>query len=256
MENNRRFFTIEKTVALMAIFLPVLYLIGYFYEAGYLSVYAVSTDFFPRSVADYLTWSFSAISACSVDIWLWVTSHWCDFFILFPFLAIYFFIGVVGAYVSRKSSLNRHGISTRFDKVKRTRGFWFIFFPFGMSVFTIGVFLILLVLMLAIIFSPYVFYKYGEGNAKREIKSFQACGLIDENKNESKLKSGSHMQECIYIYRDDTLVLSGILITADATHAAIWDGKKAVIMESSGKQFEIVRRVFPIPSQAASVTAR
>lgn len=256
MENNRRFLTIEKAVALMAISLPVLYLIGYFYESGYLSVYAVSTDFFPRSVADYLTWSFSAISVCSVDVWLWVTNHWYYLFILLIFLVGYFLIVVFGAYVSRRSSLSRHGISTRFNKVKRTRGFWFILFPFGMSVFTIGVFLILLVLLLALILSPYVFYKYGEGNAKREIKSFQACNLIDENKKQSNLKSGSHMQECVYIYRDDTLVLSGILITADATHAAIWDGEKSVIVELSGKRLDIVKRAFSAHSQISETTER
>lgn len=40
--------------SLMTLSIPVLYLIGYAYDQGYLNAYGINSEFFPRSFQDYL----------------------------------------------------------------------------------------------------------------------------------------------------------------------------------------------------------
>lgn len=240
---NKSFLS-EIAIPIMVIFLPVFYLIGYFYESGYLSAYGVSSEYFPRDVPDYLTNSFGVIFRGVCDFWLWL----CDnplFYIWVGLIALcYIFTLVVVTYIIKNTKCSIEKINGMVDGFKRTRLFWFVVIPLSSPFFVVAAIIFIVSLLIVLMLAPLAFYFYGINCAHLEMNDFKYCpssGDIDVVGASVNADGYQYLKKCVYIFNNEDILVSGFLITASPTHVAVWDGRKSVILDMSGKRVEILK---------------
>ncbi|MDO6686731.1 MULTISPECIES: hypothetical protein [unclassified Agarivorans] len=217
--------TLNRIVGITTISVPVLYLLGYFYFYGYLSVFGVSSDFFPQTIQEHLvgafvcifTMAFRAFNYLSNNQWVLVISGVSGAVIFF--VAVYSVLNPIKNPIA--SYINRKELNDKFHHylvIPAIGGFLGSIVPYG------AVCLLCLLLLF-----PALGHWQGKAWADRELASFQGC-------EQSQL---SQKEKCIFLFKDNELFAEGLLLAKSSTDIAIWNGEFTEIFPTDGLRYEV-----------------
>jgi len=178
----------------MTLSVPFLYVVGYFYQHGYLSRFGLTNDFFRGSIEDYLIVAFMAFYE------LFDTILGINFIYLvltiFVIIGYAVFLEIVGKKVAKLKNVKRH------DYVLLS------FFIGGLCIFIVCLFTVYCSI-------PRLAVTGGKKIANERIQEFKGCNEETKDYN------------CVYLYSDGCLEESGFLVGRSQTHIAIYNGKQS-----------------------------
>jgi hypothetical protein len=214
-ENNKvakKYISLTTVISLMSLSIPFLYLIGYFYDLGYMEGFNVSNEFFIKSIDGYLVNAFYAF--------MFLTLQLIDF--SNDNRAYFIFVGVIFAFLGWLYVYSEHHqketekYHRKISKIKYFE-YWATSLFFGFLGFIIPYLIILIMAVLVLI--PLGAYFGGVNQAQKIIESYGECDI-------NSLKPD---EKCTLIFEDGDLKLKGFLIASSKTHMAIYNGKKSII---------------------------
>jgi hypothetical protein len=210
----------SNVAAGVALLVPILYLVGFGYDAGHLGEYGVDAEFFPRTVQEYLVFAFYAFLDVAVGILDFSKANWKLIAIYSGYLAsvtlAVVFIGkgnISPLLIGRTKRLMKHWL---FDYIALPIAAWFvgIVIPYA-----------LVVLAAAVIVLPLFGYLYGRDSAQKEISAHVSCPEIVR-------------KDCIALYEGGKLLTRGRFVARSSTHIALYDNGKTSIFSVEKKTVE------------------
>lgn len=214
----------------MTISVPVLYLIGYFYHLGYLSVYGLSNEFMSYSIYDYLVQAFVVFLQLSTTMvnylneYRWKLLLWAGVVTLVLVPLVYLIKHP--AWVVKKAQTAFGWKYADYVTIPSVMGFIAFFIPYS---------LVICLFTLCVI--PITAYWQGEREAGLNIRNFHGCEL-----NERSVKDS-----CLQVSSKDYGIVEGDYIAQSSSHIAIWNGISTEIVPV--KDTKMVIRFGKIPSE-------
>lgn len=203
--------------AAATILLPILYLNGLMFEEGYMGTYGINTEFFPRTVPDYLTYFFAGTIEVATLILKQPSSL---FFIL---SGVVFFIAFFITWIRR--AMNRPPTQGPISDWLRARfesraGTWLVEhfgWPLVWAALVWAIPSIVAILTLLLIPSPFLFAEAGKQRAQEDLKKFEPC------------KIGQPVAGCSFVFKQGETggepLMAGKIVAKSATHIAIYNGE-------------------------------
>lgn len=203
--------------------IPLLYLVGYFYQEGYLSVFALDNSFFPLTLPEYMMQTFYAVLSLISYLLTQLNNNFHYLYYPAAFLAVTgLFMTWFHPHQPKVARTIRHYLRQQHFKM-----FWI---PALMGITgLIGFYLLLLVIGLMALL-PLGAYTYGEKNAREQIADFNNCQNLQDIPNNLR---------CVVVMENRDRH-TGMLIARSATHIAVWNGDQARVFETAGKQLQIM----------------
>lgn len=203
---------VGASVATLAV--PILYIIGFGYDQGYLGEYGVSTDFFPRSIQEYLVFSFYSFLSLAISIFEFSNYHWKA---IFTFSTLIATMALLVVFVSRMK------IDARLKNVAKTvkthKSFDYIFFPIISWIISVVIPYFIIISIALLLFVPIFGYYKGKNSARNEIAKMKSCG--------TQLVEGDG---CVEIIENGKVLNNGHFVARSNTHIAIYeDGKTSIL---------------------------
>jgi len=214
-----KFLLMSLTIATSTV--PIFYLIGYLFDAGYLSVYGLNTEHFPRDAQYYYI---NAVIAYFSTVMLLI-ENWDGIIagILF-YAVIYAFLGLAIVILVRWfKKINKQKLNKNIKAARNWKNLDFIVIPF----MTFGVFAIpALIFIFTTIFIAFLIlapYQIGVKEAQKDIGNYQGCTLVKSSNNEV----------CTFIYNKDAKKgdlpeAKGIFVARSLTHIALYEGTTSI----------------------------
>lgn len=211
---------ILSTLSLLA---PVGYLIGFYYESGYLRAYGLTQEIFIRSAQEYIVTSFAPLA-----VLLEIVAPSLEFSTYKKWLVACMVIGFYTAILILYLKLTDWAVK-RFPQANKISQH--IKKKSTIVVILSGAILLLVPIMLvyALIFlllPAIVADSFGGKRALQEIQAFKGCESIHK-------KSASTMPvpaSCISVYDGDKLVVQGKIIAASEKYLALFNGENSMIV--------------------------
>lgn len=200
-------------ISLMSVLLPILYLVGYFYERGNYEVFGIGDHFFTRTVQDYLVIAFSLILVGVSKATTYIANYYFIYLvILIIFLIFVYFtwervVTILRSFIDKV--IENKIVSSNYSNWKK---FSVIFLVLG-----IAPYFILSTIFIAL-YLPFMSYNSGKKSAFNSIEQFIPCA---ENKQAD--------DNCVYLKKDNKTILQGMFIAKGESSIAIWNGKSTVI---------------------------
>ena len=220
-ERPKASFNIKTAIALMSLLVPMLYLVGYFYELGYLNAFDVSNDFIPRSIQTYLMMSYH-VGVIGIAGILDITGGFNNLFIIT--IVVFWITGIAAIlFINNESKI----INFKSNVIQLP---WIRYLIFPIANGIAGS--IILYIVLTVISLPVMGYFVGK-NVAIDIKSnFQNCTVNTE-------KNIKPNHQCTFVYNGEKLELSGFSVAASTEYIAIYTGDKTVIQHLTGRTIEV-----------------
>lgn len=199
--------------AIPALLVAPLYLAGLMYELGYMSTYGVSSELFPRSLHDYLTYAYyGSVRLCNETFMF--LQEWFLLVGVSIFVVIATLIGLDKLTTHLAEKTHKSAISSWIEHMLNTRvGAWLLpsffvsYYVFLSTFMFVGVLFLLLV-------APFLYHSAGERSAREQIESFKTCEM-------NAVPSGN----CVRITRAGVPLAAGRIIAKGGGHLALYDGK-------------------------------
>ncbi len=97
--------SLTNIIALMTVSVPILYVIGYFYEQGWVEGFGLNEQFFPKSVHDYLISSFFVLYKVAADLFAYAITN---YYVFIPVSIIMFVTGILALYyIKNETQIDR-----------------------------------------------------------------------------------------------------------------------------------------------------
>lgn len=218
-----------QLATIFSILLPLLYVFGYSYEAGYFSVHGISTELFPRTVPEYLTVClFFLLNAFIISTKLLV-------YVLLLIFICFILLSICILIISKKSELALAKAKVFYTKLEPYKlklkeglekyNFKILAQPAKIAFlifFTLYLFLVLMVFTFLVTLIPYQLGKYFSNN---EIKEFKACTKETPSEN------------CIALTEYGDVVAVGKIIASSDKYIALYNNGKTTVYSS--KDYDI-----------------
>lgn len=204
--------------------IPLLYLVGYFYQEGYLSAFALDNSFFPLTLPEYMMQTFYVVLSLVSYLFTQLNNNLSYLFYLAVALVVTgLFMTWFDPHQPQVARTLRHYL--------RQQRFKMLWIPALMGLAgIIGFYLLLLVIGLMALL-PLGAYTYGEKIARGQIADFNNCQNLQTLPTDLR---------CVVVMENRDRH-TGMLIARSATHIAIWSGDEAEMFETAGKQLQIMR---------------
>ncbi|MCF2862004.1 hypothetical protein ABMY44_16520 [Pseudoalteromonas sp. Cnat2-41] len=203
-------------ISAMTLSVPILYLIGYFYQYGYLEEYNLSISLFGDSLEGYLVSAFVFFMQAFVIISTFLQEH--PWSVLIFALGIWLY-GLLIALVNRK----KESIKSKAKKISKWEHFDIVIFPIGLAIASVSlpsmIFTFFAGAILGILFS----WGVGHQVAQKEISNFPKCEGVSK---------------CISISSKRGRIGQGRVVAATDKYLAIYDGIKVSIVPNNELTFE------------------
>jgi hypothetical protein len=196
-------------LSIMTMFVPVLYLVGYFYEYGYLSGFGISSEFFPRSIQENLVNAFLAFIQFVIAIFTLAKNNIDKLLILGGIITLLTFIIML---IEKKKDY----LIYKLTKIRKYKHIDMILLPITAGIFGVFIPYVILIILGFIVLIPYSSYMQGAYDAEKSILKYRQ--ELKENKDKS-----------IYIFKDGNLAIKGMFIAKSNQHIAIFDGVTSTI---------------------------
>lgn len=224
---------IAIAAAITTLSVPFMYILGYAYDQGYLDAYGINSQFFPRSVQEYLVFSFFACFS--------IATSTVDFFLKNQqmFLCLALIIGGMAlavVFVEKNHLVKR--IQNKSEFIKKHWLFDYIFFPFLSAIFAYATPFLLVFAISIILLVPVVSYLKGQNMAEKEIATAKTCTY-----------STSPSEECVYLIENNKPIVMGKFVSRSPTHLALFNQGKTFIYPVKDQLVEVV----PAPKKTAIV---
>lgn len=221
---------IPIVLGVMTISVPVLYLLGYFYHLGYLSVYGLSNEFMSYSIYDYLVQAFVVLLQLSTTMVNYLNEYWWKLLL---------WAGVVALTVVPLVYLIKH-LALIVKKARTTFG-WkyadYVTIPSAIGFIAFFIPYSLVICLFALCVIPITAYWQGERYAGESIRDFGGCELDERSVKDS----------CLQIISKDYGIVEGDYIAQSSSHIAIWNGVSTEVVPV--KDTKMVIRFGKIPSE-------
>lgn len=209
--NIPKVLAVGASIATLAV--PILYIIGFGYDQGYLGEYGVSTDFFPRSIQEYLVFSFYSFLFLAISIFEFSNYHW---------KAIFTFSTLIATMALLVVFLSRINIELKLKNaakaLKAQKSFDYIFFPIISWVISVVIPYIIIISLALLLFVPIFGYYKGRNSARNEIAKMKPCStqLLENDR-------------CVELIENGKVLIRGHFVARSNTHIAIYeDGKTSI----------------------------
>lgn len=231
-ENSDVLNYLKIILSIMTASVPVLYLIGYYYDQGCLTVYGVNADYFPRTMQDYLVNSFFVFTKFILQT-LETTSEFRSlFFALSVALAVISFAIVFA--IKREWNLKTYK-----NKITNWKYYTYLNVPvvvFGIA--TVAPYVIVCMLFL-IVLIPFSAYYQGRSDGREAINNY----------NEYKENDGESSRETTTILGGDKVIAKGKFVAKNGATIAIYDGKVTKVFTLKDEIVSVAKEVMPLPSK-------
>lgn len=226
-------FMLGALTTLVSLLAPGIYLLGYFYEYGFLSGFGVSTEYFPRSTEYYFVSAFN----CFLDFTIRVFKNTTNVLLtIIGVVLLVVFISLIVVFIEKQ----RHKRDEIVSKIKQWRFFDYVSYPLRTGFIGFAVQYLLFFIIGLVLLVPLLAYTAGEQSAKKVISEYKKCNL-DKMPNTEK---------CTLIYdARNRLKVKGLLVAKNDKYAAIYDGDKTVIYPTEGCIINIVSGRVKLPAK-------
>lgn len=217
-------FMLGALTTLVSLLAPAIYLLGYFYEYGFLSGFGVSTEYFPRSTEYYFVSAFNFFLDLTIRVFKNTKNVLLTIVIVAFGLAL---MSLIVVFIEKQ----RHKTDVIVGKIKQWRYFDYIsnFLRSGFIGFAVPYLLFFICGLVLLV--PLTAFQAGEQSAKKAISEYKNCNL-DEMPSSEK---------CTLIYDGrNRLRIKGYLVAKNDKYAAIYDGDKTVIYPTDGYIINII----------------
>lgn len=212
------FNTLKITISAMSVSVPILYLVGYYYEQGYLEAFGVNTDYFPRTVQEYLVTAFFAFTNMILKIFTVATEKYYVFFVIAIFVAI---ISIIIIFLVKKE----YEIRKIKENIKSKRLFEYIFLPATMFATTMAIPYLAIFILGTIVVIPIAGYYQGKENAESSIENYfnySEYGMDD-------------MRRTTIVQEGGKTISKGKFVAKNSHSLAIFDGESTKILSTKDK---------------------
>ncbi len=201
-------------LSIMTLSIPGLYLVGFFYDLGYMEVFNVSNDLFKKSVHGYLVNAFYVFMILTNQILDFANNSFFKVWVVLLGL-LFAVLGFLDVFIKR----HQKNLEQKIYKISQYK--YYEYFAVSGYFGFLGIIILYLVIItlcvLAII--PIGAYYAGENEARKAIKSYGECNI-------NKLKPD---EKCTFVYKNEKLQVKGLRIASSETHLAIFDGNKSIV---------------------------
>lgn len=210
-------------LSLLSLLAPVAYLVGYYFEEGYLRAYGIGHGMFVFSTQEYIAESFIALG-----VLLGVLAPNLEYssYIKWTYICVGIIVYVVVAFFLIKQLETAKDKYPFLNKVARLNGTktTLSFFFSWLVLLLVPAFLVYSIL--ALLAPAIVADRLGNREGRKEIESFRGC---TDALPQSKL-SQSEPAKCVYVLEKGKEIAQGILIVATEKYVAVFDGKQSMII--------------------------
>lgn len=208
-------FNLSVATVIISIVAPLLYSFGYMYERGYLYEFGLSGEIFTNSFQGYLFVLFFLFAKVVLGIFS-ISSKYLWWLLAYALIVpITAFVMTYEPILNLKNKL----IKSTKKKVNESSSV-FIFATTGLAYFWfIRTIFIVIFVSFTLVLGGIAPFQMGQEIARNQIKNFNACDIEVEPK----------INNCVFIYKGEIEVLSGLLIEKSDTHIGIWDGEKSIV---------------------------
>lgn len=217
----------------MSISVPILYLVGYYYEQGYLETFGVNSDYFPRTVQEYLVTAFFAFTDMIFKIFSIATKNYHQFIILGIFV---FVVAIVTVYLVKKEEK----IIKIKNRIRSYKIFDYVFIPSVMFLLTMLIPYLAMVILGSVVLIPIAGYYQGKDKAKKSIEKY--LNYSEYGKEE--------MRRSTLVKKGDKIILKGKFVAKSENSLAIFDGVKTQIISTKEKTIVTAKEKKPNTYQA------
>ncbi len=230
--------TLPKWIAVAAsittLAVPFMYLFGYAYEQGYLHTYGVSSEFFARSIQEYLVLSFSACLGIAISILDYFTHNQLVFFGAALIVGGFVWVAIFAA-------KHRFGerLRSKAAPLKEHRWFDYIYFPSMSACLAFLAQAVPILVISIILLIPTVAYFKGQNLAEKEIANAKICTTTI-----------APIEDCVSLLENGKPIASGRLVARSSTHMALFNQGKTSIYPMKDQIVEVA------PAKSFDTTAK
>lgn len=206
--------SLAVTASIATLAVPVLYIVGYGYDLGYLAEFGVSTEFFPRSVQEYLVLAFYALLYFAISTYDAAQEQWHVILIMATITAGATLIAIA----IHESRLSRR-LQDLAVAARRHKSFDYVAYPTLVWTLSAVIPYALVATLFLVLFAPSVGYFKGRAVAREGIDGAAEC-----------LAWNPSAESCIRIRDGDKTVLQGRFVARSETHVAVYDGSTTIIL--------------------------
>jgi len=203
---------------------PLLYLVGYFYQEGYLSAFGLDNSFFLLSLPEYMMRTFYL----TLSLVSYLFSELNNNFHYLYYAALG--LALLGLFMTWFHP-HQPKVTRAVQYYLRQQRFKMIWIPASMGLLGIIGFYVLLFVIGLMVLLPAGAYAYGDKQAQQKIAGFNSC---------QELKSLPNNLRCVAI-SDNRDQQRGMLIARSDTHIAIWTGEHSKLIETEGKELVVTQ---------------
>lgn len=215
----RNWVAIFSTLSLLA---PASYLIGYYYEGGYLRAYGLTQDIFARSTQEYMAASFGALAGLfGIVAQIFEFEAYKKWALICAGIGVFAFAFILYLKWIEWAS-QRFNLMSKISEHIKTKS--------TITVILSGTLLLLVPVMLvyALIFlllPAYAAEALGSKSAHKEMAAFKGCeGAV------KSLPDISAPENCVSVYDGDKLIARGQIIAASEKYIALYNGDDSMMM--------------------------
>jgi hypothetical protein len=214
------------TASLATLGVPVLYIVGFGYDLGYLTEYGINTEFFPRSMQEYLVLAFYSLLYLAVGVHDFAQQQWRGILVVSAASA---FTAMAMVFICRRG-LDRRMIAV-VAIARRHPAADYLIYPALAWVFSAVVPYLLIVTIFLLLFMPSFGYFEGRKVARDGISNVGEC-----------LKTEMRDDGCVVVKDADKVVSRGRFVARSSTHIAIYDGRGTTVLPLRDYVVEAQRR--------------
>lgn len=194
-------------LAAMTISVPILYLIGYFYNLGYLSVFGLSNEYLSYSIYDHLVQAFVVFLNLSTTLVNLLNNNLWKLLFLAALVALLLFFLV---YMAKHPDW----IISKANKMSEWKYLDYVTIPSAGAFITFIIPYGAIVGLFALCVIPVTAFWQGERDAGGNMLNYRGCDLEKRSVKDS----------CIRVNVTSDNVIEGMYIAQSDSHIALWNG--------------------------------
>ncbi|MGH1439099.1 MAG: hypothetical protein ACRBBR_03215 [Cellvibrionaceae bacterium] len=217
--------TLTSIVTLVTLSVPLLYIIGYFFEYGRFIKFGVEPQYFPRTTQEYLISAYEFFIDLSIKILDYISNFNGWYLLFLPFIFM-----VLIVFLIRNEGKIKPKVVDSVESIRKNRVFQYLGLPIIGTVYGFGyVFSILTYVFVVPSIIAISVYVSGKSYSANQINKFEGCEMATLTRD----------KQCVFVVEEGVDVLSGLLVAKSKDYIALWDGSKTIVYPITGKVLEI-----------------
>jgi len=217
--------TLTSIVTLATLSVPLLYIIGYFFEYGRFSKFGIEPQYFPRTTQEYLISAYEFFIDFSIKILGYVSNFNGWYLLLLPVIYMVFIVFLI-----RNKDEIKPKVSNGWEKLRKNRVFQYLGLPVIGTIYGFGyVFSILIYIFIVPSVLAVLVYASGKSYSANQINKFESCELAALTRD----------KQCVFVVEQGVDTVSGLLVAKSKDYIALWDGSKTIVYPVADKTLEV-----------------